>query len=189
MPNEDKKILECNPGEKSLKVPFIIYADLECLLEKIDTCQNNTEESYTEKRAKHKPSGYSRVTCRSFHKLKIEWNYYRGEDRMERFCKDLRDQSMKIINYEKKETIPLTDEEKESYEKQKVCHICEKEFKTDKKHCKVRDHCHYTGKFTGAAHSICNLRYKIPKEIPVPSKKNAGILKQYSRRIPLAFQR
>ena len=32
---------------------------------------------------------------------------------------------------------------------------------------KVRDHCHYTGKFRGAAHSICNLSYKVPKEIPV----------------------
>ena len=63
--------------------------------------------------------------------------------------------------------IPLTDEEKESYEKQKVCFICGKEFNTDKKYCKVRDHCHYTGKFRGAAHSICNLRYKIPREIPV----------------------
>ena len=50
-----------------------------------------------------------------------------------------------------------------SYEKQKVCYICKKEFCTNKndekefkiKH-KVRDHCHYTGKFRGAAHNICN---------------------------------
>ena len=65
--------------------------------------------------------------------------------------------------------IPLTDKENESYEKQKVCHICKKEFSTDKndkKHHKVRDHCHYTGKFRGAAHSISSLRYKTPKEIP-----------------------
>ena len=134
MPDEDKKILKYNPGEKSLKVPFIIYADLECLLEKMDTCKNNNpEESYTEKKAKHKPSGYSRVTCCSFDKSKTEWNYYRGKDSMEKFCKDLRDQAMKIINYEKKEIIPLTNEEKESYEKQKVCYICKKEFSTDKK--------------------------------------------------------
>ena len=53
MSDEDNKILKYNPGEKSLKVPFIIYADLECLLEKIDTCQNNPEESYTEKKARH----------------------------------------------------------------------------------------------------------------------------------------
>ena len=51
---------------------------------------------------------------------------------MEMFCKDLRNQAMKIINYEKKKMIPLTNEEKESHEKQKVCYICKKEFSTDK---------------------------------------------------------
>ena len=117
MPDENNKILKYNPGEKSLKHPFIIYADLECLLEKIDTCHNNPEKSYTEKKAKHKPSGYSLVTCCSFDKTKTAWNYYRGKDCMEIFCKDLRNQAMKIINYEKKKEIILTNEEKKSYEK------------------------------------------------------------------------
>ena len=45
------------PGEESLKVPFIIYADLECLLKKVRSCQNNPKNSYTEKKVKHKPSG------------------------------------------------------------------------------------------------------------------------------------
>ena len=90
------------------------------------------------------------------------------------FCKDLRNQAMKVINYKKKEMISLTDEETKSYEKQKVSYICEKEFSTDKndedtlkKKHEIRDHCHYTGKLRGAAHNTCNLRYKIPKEIPV----------------------
>ena len=81
---------------------------------------------------------------------------------------------MKIINYEKKGMIPLTDEEEESYENHDVCHICEKEVCTNKNnkkefksYCKVRDHYHYTGKYRRAAHSSCNLRYKIPKQIPV----------------------
>ena len=64
--DESNKILKYNPGEKSLKVLFVIYADLEYLLEKINTCQNNPEKSYTEKKAKHKPPGYSLVTCCSF---------------------------------------------------------------------------------------------------------------------------
>ena len=61
-----------------------------------------------------------------------------------------------------------------SYKKPKKCHICKKEFCTNennenefKLNKKVRDHCHYTGKFRGAAHNICNLRYKVPKEIPI----------------------
>ena len=102
MPNENNKISKYNSGEKSLKVPFIIYVDLECLLEKIDTCQNNQNKSYMEKKAKHKPSGYSIVTCCSFNKSKTERNYYRGKECMKRFCKDLRNQATKIVNYEKK---------------------------------------------------------------------------------------
>ena len=77
----------------------------------------------------------------------------------------------KYLTMKKKEMIPLTGEENKFYEKQKVCYICEKEFCTDdddnKQYQKVRDHCHYTEKFRGAAHSICNIRYKTPKEIPV----------------------
>ena len=63
---------------------------------------------------------------------------------------------------------PLTTKEKIYYNEQEICYICKKEFdKGDKKNFKARDHCHYTGKYRGAAHNICNLRYKIPKEIPV----------------------
>ena len=64
--------------------------------------------------------------------------------------------------------IPLTKKEEENHNKQKVSYICKKEFDTnDKKNYKVRDHCHYTEKYRGATHNICNLRYKIPKEIPI----------------------
>ena len=72
---------------------------------------------------------------------------------MEKFCKDLREHSTKIINYEKKKIIPLTTKEKIYHNKQKVCCICKKEFDNndtacnDKKQQKVRDHCHYTGKY------------------------------------------
>ena len=86
---------------------------------------------------------------------------------MKKFCKDLREHSTKIINYEKKKMTALITEEKVHYNKQKVGYICKKEFDNDKKQQKVRDHCHYTGKYRGAAHNICNLRYKVPKEIPI----------------------
>ena len=59
MPDDDNKILKYVPGKNSLKVLFIIYADLECLLQKIESCQNNPKKSYTEKKAVHRPSGYS----------------------------------------------------------------------------------------------------------------------------------
>ena len=87
MRDEDNKILKYIPGEKSLRVPFIIYVDLECLLRKINTCSNNPDKSYTEKKAMHKPSGYSLATCCSFDKSKNENKYYRGKDCMKCFVK------------------------------------------------------------------------------------------------------
>ena len=89
---------------------------------------------------------------------------------MEKFCKDLREHATKIINYEKKDMIPLTKKAEKQDNEQKVCYICKKKFNTvniDKKHHKVKDHCHDTRKYRGAAHNICNLRYRIPKEIPI----------------------
>ena len=70
----------------------------------------------------------------------------------------------------KKKVIQLTNEENNSYKKQKVCYICKKEFSTDddnEKYHRVKDHCHYTGKLRGVAHNICNLKFKTPKEILV----------------------
>ena len=62
----------------------------------------------------------------------------------------------------------INNRKKKHYNKQKVCYICKKEFNNnDKKQQKVKDHCHCTSKYRGAAHNICNLRYKVPKEIPV----------------------
>ena len=152
-----------------MKLPFVIYADLECLLEKMSTCINNPNESSTNKINKHTPSGYSIFTHCSFDKSKNKLNYYRCKDCMKKFSKDLRERVSKIINYEKKKMIPLTVEEKIYHNKQKICYMCKKEFNNnnDKNNYKVRDHCHYTRKYRVAAHNICNLRYKVPKEIPI----------------------
>ena len=66
--------------------------------------------------------------------------------------------------------IPLTKEEKKMHRRQKECYICKKRFSindNNKKYHKLKNNCHYTGKYRGAAHDSCNLRYKIPKEFPV----------------------
>ena len=70
--------------------------------------------------------------------------------------------------------ILLTDGENKFHDEQEVCHICKKEFCNDKNeknrfklYQKVRDLCHYTGKLSGSAQSMCNLRYKVQREIPV----------------------
>ena len=66
MPKEDNKILKYNHGEKPMKVLFIIYSDLESLLEKVNICHNNPKRSSTTKINKPIPSGYSLFTHCSF---------------------------------------------------------------------------------------------------------------------------
>ena len=76
---------------------------------------------------------------------------------MKNSCLDLKEHATKIINYEKKQMIPLTKEGKKIYRKLKVCYICKTGFSTDndsKKYHKARDHCHYTGKYRGDAHNF-----------------------------------
>ena len=73
MPKEDNKILKCNHGEKSMKVPFSVYVDLESLLEKVNTCHNNPEKLSTTKINKHTVSGYPFLTHCSFDTKKISW--------------------------------------------------------------------------------------------------------------------
>ena len=174
MPQEDEKIPKYKHGEKSLKAPFTIYLELACLLKKEQSCQNNPGKSYTERKAKHEPLGWAIVIKCSFDATKNKYDYYRGTDCIKKLSENFRGRAMEIINPKEEEMMPLTDEEIKFYKKQKVCHICKKKFYNDenkknefKLFQKVRDHCHYKGKFRRAAHSICNLRYKVPKEIPV----------------------
>ena len=86
---------------------------------------------------------------------------------MKKFCESLREHSMKIIIFNKKKMKLLTKEHQESYENIKICYICKEKFENkylkDKKYRKIKDHCHYTGEYKGATHSISNLKYSVPK--------------------------
>ena len=172
-----KKILNYNPGEKSLKAPFAIYLDLECLLKKLQShgnnSNNNLEESCTQKKAKHEPSHWEMFTRCSFDKKENKLNYHRGNDCIEKLCKKLKECAIKIISFEEKEMIPLTKKEKKSYKKQEKCHMSEEKFRMDKDDenytniKKVKDHFHYTRKFRGAAHFKCNLIDKALKNLRI----------------------
>ena len=85
MPSEDTKILQFNQFQKPDKTPFIIYADLECIIEKTDKCKNNPENSSTAKVSKHIPSGFLMPTIASFRSIENKHDGQIGKDCMKRF--------------------------------------------------------------------------------------------------------
>ena len=84
-----------------MKVSFIIYADTESLLEKINMCHSNPENSSSTKINLHTACDYSLFTRSTFDTTKNKLDYYRGKDCMENVCKDLKKHATEIINYEK----------------------------------------------------------------------------------------
>ena len=90
---------------------------------------------------------------------------------MKKFCTSLREHAKNIIEFEKKKKLPLTKEELKSNQDPNLCYICGKRIlkKLSKSinYRKVRDHCHFTGKYKGTAHNVCNLKFNVPNEIPV----------------------
>ena len=136
-------------------------------MQKIDGCKNNPENSSTTEVSEHIPSGFSMSTISSFRSIENKYDLYRRNDCMKNFCESLRKHTMKIITFKKKKIKLLTKEQQESHENEKICYICkeklENEYFKDKKYHKVRDHCHYSGEYRGAVHSICILKNSVPK--------------------------
>ena len=102
MPSKDTKRLKFSKYQISDKTPFIIYADLECIVEKIDGCKNNLENSSKTKVSEHIPSGFSMSTISSLKSIENNHDGYWGKDCMKTFCGSLRELAIKIINFKKK---------------------------------------------------------------------------------------
>ena len=166
---EDPKILAFNQYQKSDKSPFIVYADLECIIENIDGRKNNPDNSFTAKVIKHITSSFSMSTISSFRSIANKDDVCRGKDCMKKICESLKEHAMKIINFKMKKMKLLTKEQQESYGNAKIFYICIEKFKNkylkNKKYFNVRDHCHYTREYRDVAHGICNLKYSVPKSI------------------------
>ena len=116
-------------------------------------------------------------TISSFRRIENKHDVYRSQDSMKKFCEVLRQNrrenssSMKIIYFFLKKKKLSIKEYQKSYENAKFCYICNEKFENkylkDKKYCKFRDHSHYTGEYRDTAHSICVLKYCVPKKIPI----------------------
>ena len=158
---------------KKQRVPFVVYADFECFTEKIDTCQPEEGKSFTNQYQKHSPSGFSYlIKCfddNLFYPKLVHYTAKSPDDDIPQlFIESLEKDIKEIYNrFKKPKKMVMTREDRMTYKKATHCHICEEEIKYEDVYRKVRDHCHLTGKFRGAAHSICNLKYRLPKFYPV----------------------
>ena len=154
MPVAGSKIYFKN-HKKMLPAPFVIYADFEAITEKIDGCQPSDGQSYTTTYQSHKACSYGyKLVCRYDKRYSKPVEIYRGED---------------CIQFQK--PLVMTEKNERDFQNSTKCHICARKFNEQKpSKQKVRDHCHITGKYRGAAHSDCNLKWAISAEkleIPV----------------------
>ena len=133
MPAERNKILKFNQYMKLNKMSYIIYADLESLIKKIDGCENNPENTSATKVGEHIPCGYSMSTIRGFDHIENKYTLYRGKDCMKMLCDSLKEHANNISSCEKKKMLPLTKKELTPHEDAKECYICGKEIQTKAK--------------------------------------------------------
>lgn len=165
-----QNILQFENFEKQLKLPFVIYADFECVLTPLNYEKPaSSEKPYTIDVSEHRPYAFVYFIKCSYDENLSKLEYYFGEDASKVFCEKLELDIFRIYNDHLKHVVPilaLTLEEQNFFENATVCNICDNLFQDGEE--KVRDHDHLTGRVRiGAAHSICNLNFKIPKFIPV----------------------
>ena len=156
-------ILKFENYYKGEKAPIIFYADIESLIKSLQTCEPSPQSSYTKKYQKHEPVSFSYyIKCFDDNVFKPRLRSYTGEDTMQKFVEWLENDVKEIANIPEKKMI-FKIQEQQQYEKETKCWICKEDLNDDK----VRDHCHFTGRYQGAAHNSCNLKYRKPNFTPV----------------------
>ena len=155
LPDHENNILKFKNYQYKEKVPFVVYADIECLLEPVVDSHMNTSIHQ-----KHVPTSVAYNVLCSFDNSLSKIKLYRDKDCIEWFINELKCLAEKVNEYLKNivPMEPLTNQQKQEFKFAKICHICENPFKIDD--IKHRDHCHFTGKYRGAAHQVCNINYK-----------------------------
>ena len=149
---------------KQIPSSFKIYADFECNFKKVKC----NEGSCTEKYQDHIPCSFAyKIVCidDKFTKSTI---IYRSKNAAYEFTKAILEEykyCKKIIEEYFNKNLIMTEEEENLFQKSNNCWICKKIINNDEE--KVRDHCHVTGKFRGAAHQNCNVNITLTKKVPV----------------------
>ena len=172
MPNV-KPIAKYSDGQYQFKVPFMMYSDFESIPEPIQGVSNDPNVSSAREVNIHTPSGWCVYSKFSYGDVTNPLAQYRGPDCVRKFCEHIISEAKRLYDsFPEKPMKPLTKSHIKEYARATKCHICFKPFNEKKR--KVRDHCHYIGLYRGAAHSCCNLQYKIPNYIPVIFHNLAG---------------
>ena len=166
MPTENP-IVKFHSGQYQFEVPFVMYADFEAILQNVEEETNSDSQNpYMRKINHHIPSGFCTYSTFAYGEVNDPLFQYRGEDCVEVFCNHIEKEAKRLYHmFPEKAMDSLTQEQKRDFRIARRCHICMYKFKPGE--LKVRDHCHYTGKYRGAAHEKCNLRYAIPNYIPI----------------------
>ncbi|XP_033726725.1 uncharacterized protein LOC117316295 [Pecten maximus] len=164
LPKEEDKWLFYKNTQKQLKVPYIIFADFESLQVPIASCAKNPKSSYTEKTTEHIPSGFAYKVVGLTQDHCKEPVVYRGADAADKFVNCMvQEQELIEQRFKQCEPMRMAGRDWQNFKHATHCHICKKTLGDDR----VRDHCHVTGVFRGAAHNECNLNYKFTGRIPV----------------------
>ena len=166
MPKQGSTI-EFKNGQNQFKVPFIMYADFESILELMDPVDpGSPNQPYTNEVNQHTPSDWCVYSKFAYGEVDNPLRIYRGKDCIKTFCNYIKGEARRLYHmFPEKPMDPLTKKQWKKYKQSTKCHICYKPFTL--RDPKVRDHCDNTGLYRGPAHSLCNLRYKIPSYIPV----------------------
>ena len=167
MPKENT-FLHFKNYDRQLPVPFVVYADFECFTKPLSSCSPNPKDSYNYNYQLHEPSGFCFYVKEIVDK-KIKPIIYtktsEDENIAKIFVEKIKEVTKGIYNdfYLRPKPLRLNRAEQKSFEEATICHICSRELGEDK----VRDHCHFTGKYRGAAHNGCNINCRKPKVLPV----------------------
>lgn len=176
MPKSEKSILKFENWHRQMKVPFVIYADFESIINKIEGPTLDPIKSSTQRTQIHEACGFSYIVVRSDGAVG-QPIVYRGLNATEAFLQYLERTENEIKNFcSNPQPIQMTPEDWNMYNNTTHCYICHKLMttkiskKTKKEYLdKVRDHCHLTGRFRGGAHYTCNFKLKLdPKTITIP---------------------
>ena len=153
---------------KQLPIPFVVYADFECITTTMSSCCPNPEGSYNYNYQKHEPSGFC-FYAKGIGGKRIKPIIYTKSSEDENVAKIFVEKLVKLTKgiyedfYKRPVKMIVTPQTQKDFNNAVVCHICGYKLGKDR----VRDHCHFTGKYRGAAHNKCNLMCRKPRILPV----------------------